>query len=88
MIVVRILILVVGIAFIEYLVVGKCIQTEIYKYANEYSKKNTLYYQQLQEINRDFSLSPSMLKRAYKLVTAIEREAKEEENEDKKWICK
>ena len=88
MIVVRILILIVGIAFIEYLIVGKCIQTEIYKYANEYSKKNTLYYQQLQEITRAFSLVPSMLPRTYVLVPAIEREAKEEENEDKKWICK
>lgn len=78
MIVIRVLILIVGIAFIEYLIVGKCIQTEIYKYTNEYPKESTLYYQQLQEINRDFSLSPSMLKRAYSLVVAIEREAKEE----------
>lgn len=79
MTVVRALILIIGFMFAEYLVVGKCIQTEIYRYANEYSKKNTLYYQQLQEINRDFSLKPSALKRAYSLVAAIEREAREEE---------
>ena len=58
--------------------VSKIILEELSKHCRTYTKRDTLYYRRLQDLNSRISIMPSFLWEATKLILAIEKEEKEE----------
>ena len=58
--------------------VSKIILEELRRHCRTYTKRDTLYYRRLQDLNSRISIMPSFLWEATKLILAIEKEEKEE----------
>ena len=60
--------------FAEYLTMAKCILYDLDRYCRVLTKSDTNYYNDLEELSRNTSLSPSYLYRAFKLISTVEKE--------------
>ena len=65
--------------------VSKIILEELRRHYRTYTKRDTLYYRRLQDLNSRISIMPSFLWEATKLILAIEKEEKEEKEEMKRF---
>lgn len=72
--IVEISLLVLVTVFVEYPTIAKCILYDLDKYCRILARSDTDYYNDLEELNRNTSLSPSFLYQAFKLISTVEKE--------------
>lgn len=60
--------------FVECLIIAKCILYDLDKYCRILIRSDTNHYNDLEELSRNTSLSPSFLYQTFKLISTVEKE--------------